>query len=322
MIANWGGLIPRNSRSSLQTKLPKQDIHGVLLLDKPLNISSNAALQECKRLFRARKAGHGGSLDPIADGVLPILFGHYTRLAHHFLLSSKVYEGELILGSTTTTGDREGDVLTEAEVPFLSAERIEECLAKFRGPIMQQPPIYSAIKHKGKPLYKYARQGQEVPIPPRKVEIFSLHLLGFTQRSLRLRVKCSKGTYIRSLAVDIGKELDCGAFVGSLRRTHIGKLTPEMMVTLESLRQAEDELMDYLIKDIDVLTDMERVYISPHAAKRFCHGSMIAYEGSPVQGEVCVMLDLDTDEKSLLGLAEIKEGKLQPRHIFVQVDSG
>ena len=308
--------------SLLPIKPQKRDVDGFLLLDKPPDISSNKALQDCKRLFQAKKAGHGGTLDPIADGALPILFGNYTCLARHFLSSSKVYEGRFILGASTTTGDREGNIVTRAKVPSLSIEDIEECLQKFRGNITQKPPLYSAIKYKGKPLYKYVRQGRTVPVPLRQVHIFSLRFLDYEDEILRIRVRCSKGTYIRSLAVDIGKELGCGAFVQSLRRTHIGKLTSDMMVTFTQLRQEEKDIRDYLTKDISALTDIEQIRISPRQAQRFCHGNIIPYIGSNTEGEVCVLLDLDTNKKQLLGLATIVGRNLQPRRIFTRQGAG
>ena len=285
-------------------------------------MTSNAALQECKRLFNARKAGHGGSLDPIADGALPILFGYYTRLARYFLLSSKVYEGQFILGVTTTTGDKEGEFITRKEIPPLSTAKIEKCLTRFRGVILQQPPQYSAIKYKGKPSYKYARKGQEIPLSPRKVHIYALELLSFSSQSLQVRVKCSKGTYIRSLAEDIGKELGCGAYVNTLRRTQIARMDATQMVTMEQLKQAADkeELADHLNKNINMLIGLEEVHIPPTQAQRFCHGDSIHYEGEIKQGEVCVLLQADATETSLLGLAEITQGKLCPRHIFVKMN--
>lgn len=289
-----------------------------MLLDKPCNITSNAALQKCKRLFNARKAGHGGSLDPIAEGALPILFGNYTRLASHFLLSAKVYEGEFTLGATTTTGDSEGDVVTRGKVPPLTTDKIEGCLAKFRGTIQQKPPQFSAIKYQGKPSYKYARKGKEVPLPLREVRIYALELLDFSSAAIQLRVKCSKGTYIRSLAEDIGKELGCGAYVSKLRRTQVAELSE--MVTIAQLTQAAEEgnITSYLTKSISLLTGLDEVYISPQQAQRFCYGSSVRYQGAEDKKEVCVLLQAEGVHSALLGLAEINQGKLHPRHIFVK----
>ena len=295
-------------------------MHGILLLDKPQNMTSNAALQECKRLFGARKAGHGGSLDPIADGALPILFGRYTGLAHYFLSSSKVYEGEFLLGAMTTTGDREGEFIAHGEVPPLTASAIEECLVRYRGPIMQRPPQYSAIKYKGKPSYKYARQGRTVPLSPRRVHIYALELLGFSSQSLQVRVECSKGTYIRSLAEDIGRALGCGAYVNSLRRTKIAYAT--RMVTMAQLRRsaAEEEIAAYLNRDLKPLIGLEEVHIPPGPAHIFCGGDPVPYRGPIKQGEVCVSLQTDGAESPPLGLAEIVHGRLCPRRILVRLN--
>ncbi len=281
-------------------------------------MTSNAALQECKRLFRAQKAGHGGSLDPIAVGALPLLFGNYTRLARYFLLSSKTYEGEFVLGATTTTGDREGDFIDQNEVPSLSRERIEDCLTKFRGTIQQKPPQFSAIKYRGKPSYKYAREGKEVPLPLREVHIYALELIDYSAGSMILRIRCSKGTYIRSLAEDIGKELGCGAYVNRLRRTQVAELTE--MVTISQLREAakEGSISKYLIKDIGLLIGLDEVYISPHQAQRFCHGDPVQYQSDKENKEVCVLLQGDEARSALLGLAKISQGKLHPRHIFIK----
>jgi len=281
-------------------------------------MTSNAALQECKKLFNARKAGHGGSLDPIAVGALPILFGNYTRLARYFLSSSKTYEGEFVLGATTTTGDREGDFIDHDRPLPLSSKEIEQCLTKFRGAIWQKPPQFSAVKYQGRPSYKYAREGKKVPLPLREVHIYDLELLDFSARSMILRIRCSKGTYIRSLAEDIGKELGCGAYVNRLRRTQVADLTE--MVTFNQLREAagKGSITKYLIKDIGLLIGLDEVYISPHQAQRFCYGDPIQYQSDKDSKEVCVLLQGDGVRSALLGLAKISQGKLYPRHIFVK----
>ena len=223
-----------------------------------------------------------------------------------------------VLGATTTTGDREGDFIDRNEVPSLSRERIEDCLTKFRGTIQQKPPQFSAIKYRGKPSYKYAREGKEVPLPLREVHIYALELIDYSAGSMILRIRCSKGTYIRSLAEDIGKELGCGAYVNRLRRTQVAELTE--MVTISQLREAakEGSISKYLIKDIGLLIGLDEVYISPHQAQRFCHGDPVQYQSDKENKEVCVLLQGDEARSALLGLAKISQGKLHPRHIFIK----
>jgi len=214
------------------------DIHGVLLLDKPLGLSSNQALQAARRLVGAAKGGHTGSLDPLATGLLPLCFGEATKLAGWLLGSRKAYEAEVRLGVTTTTADLEGEVVETLPVPELDDAAIEAALAPLRGHIVQVPPAYSAIKQDGVPLYVRARRGEAVDVPAREVDVYRLDVIGRTADTLRLHVECGSGTYVRSLAVDIGANLACGAHLTGLRRLWVEPFMAPAMVTMDELREA------------------------------------------------------------------------------------
>lgn len=214
-------------------------IDGALLLDKPLGLSSNAALQAAKRLFGAAKAGHAGTLDPLASGLLLVLFGEATKFAGPLLDADKEYLATLKLGERSATGDAEGPILETREVSF-SDEKLAAVLARFRGEIEQVPPMHSALKHGGTPLYRLARRGQEVVRAPRRVRILELQPVKQEGTTLVLRVACTKGTYIRVLAEDIGEALGCGAHLGGLRRTASGRFRIEHAATLEALAEPEE----------------------------------------------------------------------------------
>ena len=213
-------------------------VNGVLLLDKPSGITSHAAMQKVRRLFNAEKAGHTGTLDPMATGLLPVCLGEATKFSHLLLEADKTYAATIRLGVTTTTGDLEGTVTAQSPVHAERA-KVAEVMRGFVGEILQIPPMYSAIKQGGKPLYKLARAGQEVPRAPRKIAIRSLTLIDLIGDELIVRVSCSKGTYVRVLAEDIGRELGCGAHLIALRRTRVGALRLDDAVTLEQLEQIQ-----------------------------------------------------------------------------------
>lgn len=212
-------------------------INGILLLDKPIDMSSNGALQRVKWLFTAKKAGHTGSLDPLATGMLPLCFGEATKFSQFLLESDKVYEVVAQLGERTLTGDSEGEVIETRPVPALSSESLEAVLEKFRGLISQVPPMFSALKHQGRPLYELARQGIEIERPSREVTIHSLTVLSHDAEAntLSLRVHCTKGTYVRTLVEDIGQVIGCGAHVIELRRTSVTPYQDKRMYTLGEL---------------------------------------------------------------------------------------
>jgi tRNA pseudouridine55 synthase len=227
--------------SQYRHRIRFRDLHGIVLLDKPEQLSSNQALQAVRRLLRAAKGGHAGALDPLATGLLPLCFGEATKLAHGLLGSRKAYLAECRLGIATTTADREGEVVSRREVPALDEARLEAALARFRGRIVQVPPAYSALKQGGEPLYVKARRGEAVEVPPREVEVHRLTCEGRSGDVLRLHVECGSGTYVRSLAADLGEALGCGAHLASLRRLWVEPFREPAMVTLEQLQQAAEQ---------------------------------------------------------------------------------
>ena len=251
-------------------------LDGMLLLDKPTNISSNHALQATKRLLNAQKAGHTGSLDPIATGLLPLCFGKATKVSGMFLESNKAYEVEIKLGITTDSGDREGQIINES-ASTTSLSQIEEALSPFMGEISQIPPMYSALKRNGQPLYKLAREGIEVERSPRKVTVYELSIIDFDKDILKLNVVCSKGFYIRSLAMDIGESLGIGAHVSELRRTAVGSFTIDQSVTLDQLEFLEgpDARQKLLIPIDQALTHLPQLNLPETSASFLVHGRTV-----------------------------------------------
>jgi tRNA pseudouridine55 synthase len=271
-------------------KSKKRNVHGILLLDKPAGLSSNAALQQVKRLYSAAKAGHTGSLDPLATGMLPLCLGEATKVSAFLLDGDKHYETLARLGSETDSGDAEGEVTASMPVPAYSRADIEAVLARFRGDIVQIPPMYSALKHQGQPLYKLARQGREVERKPRTVTIHRLELLEIRPDSLRLAVECSKGTYIRTLVVDIGRALGCGAHVAELRRTAAQPFIGVGMHTLESLAAAAEggyTVLDRLLLPMDsALPQLPEVVLEPELTACIRVGQAVRVAGAPAFGHI------------------------------------
>ena len=228
------------------------DVDGIILLDKPLGRSSNSALQKVRYLFNAKKAGHTGSLDPLATGVLPICFGQASKVTSFLLDSDKRYRCTAQLGVTTTTGDKEGDELDIKEVTAFTEDDIEKVLTNFRGAIEQIPPMHSALKHNGQPLYKLARQGIEIERKVRHVTIHELNIVEFNKDSITLDVKCSKGTYIRTLAQDIGEAMGFGAHLSMLRRTEVSPFDCSKLFTIEDIETlANDNQLGNILMPID-----------------------------------------------------------------------
>lgn len=255
-------------------------INGILLLDKPLGLSSNQALQTVKNIYFAQKAGHTGSLDPLATGMLPLCFGEATKFSQFLLEADKEYVVKAQLGVRTSTCDSEGEVIAEKDATAVSLAMVTAALEKFRGPIQQIPSMFSALKHKGQPLYKLARQGIEVERKPRDITIYELELLDFQNCELSLRVKCSKGTYIRNLVDDIGEVLGCGGHVVELHRTHVGAFKSEQMISLESLetlRQGEQFAeLDALILPLEAISlELPRLELTNAAAFQLQQGQMV-----------------------------------------------
>lgn len=250
-------------------------VDGILPLDKPVGISSNAALQAVRRMFGAEKAGHAGTLDPLASGLLPVLFGQATRFSGWLLDADKAYRASVRLGVTTQTADAEGKVLETRPVELALAQ-IDDALARFRGEIEQVPPMYSALKRAGRPLYELARQGLTVERAPRRVRIERLDLLEFSGTRLDIQVVCSKGTYIRTLAEDIGRALGCGAHLAALRRTAAGNFTIEQAAALDHLAGLDDDGRTGWLRPVDeLLTQLPGIELDPSESQRFSQGQAV-----------------------------------------------
>jgi tRNA pseudouridine55 synthase len=290
-------------------------VDGVLLLDKPSGITSNLALQKVRRLLAAAKAGHTGTLDPLASGLLPLTFGEATKFSSDLLDASKTYEADIQLGVATTTGDAEGAVTATVAVA-VSAEQISAALQRLSGSIEQTPPMYSALKREGRPLYSYARAGLDIERAPRAVTIHRLDLLGIVGTLLRVRIECSKGTYVRVLAQDLGALLGCGAHLAALRRTRVGDLAIESSTTLDALATQSLQARRSLLLPLDSLIGkLPRVELDAQLADRFSHGQrLVLGPGNP-----CGRVRVIGPRARLLGIAQIDErGLLAPRRLVQQ----
>lgn len=286
----------------------KRQLDGVLLLDKPSGPSSNAALQRVKWLYRADKAGHTGSLDPLAGGLLPICFGAGTKLSTHLLTGDKGYRSVARLGIRTDTLDAQGRPLAEAPIEGIEREQIEAVLASFRGNIQQVPPMYSALKREGTALYELARKGVEIDREPRQVRIDRLEVVDWTAPFLVLDIDCASGTYVRSLVDDLGQALGCGAHVHALRRTWAAPFRHPLMHTMPTLDGLIGNLpaLDALLLPIEVMVaGMPSAAISGDDLVRFSHGNPVTLDAAPVDDEVAVF---DADQR-LLGIARCRDGR-------------
>ncbi len=296
----------------------RRPVSGVLLLDKPVGWTSNAALQAVKRLYQARKAGHTGSLDPLASGLLPICLGEATKLSGLLLNANKAYRFTCRLGVTTTTGDAEGEILVTRPVESLSREPVEAALRRFTGAIQQTPPMYSAVKRAGQPLYKLARRGIEVERASREVTIHELRLLRLDGAELECELRCSKGTYVRTLAADLGEALGCGAHIVALRRTAVEPYDAARMVTLEALRERAEQglaaLDEVLLPADTALPDWPVVRVRGDSAFYLRQGQPVLVPRAPTQGRV----RLYEDEERFLGIGEIlDDGRVAPRRLLL-----
>lgn len=298
----------------MNTKRIKRDVSGVLLLDKPSGITSNAALQIAKRLYRAAKAGHTGILDPMASGLLPLCLGEATKFAQYPTDADKSYEAVIQLGVTTDTGDAEGQILARCAVTA-SRSDVERAVAQFTGPIMQTPPMYSALKHQGQPLYKYARKGIEIERAPRAVTLHEIEILQFDTDVLRIRATCSKGTYIRVLAEDIGAALGCGAHLIGLRRTQVGVFSLNDAITLAALEALSEAARDEKLSPADCLVmSLPQIALEQDAAFYLRQGQAIWLPKLQIHQRFRIY-----DEKhTFMGVGEVSdEGKLQPTRLVV-----
>ena len=295
-----------------------RDVDGILLLDKPQGLSSNQALQKVRHLFEAKKAGHTGSLDPLATGLLPICFGEATKIAGYLLGSRKAYAAQCRLGVTTTTDDAEGETLSTRAVPTLSDADIDAALAALRGRIVQTPPVYSAIKQGGVALYKRARRGEDVQVPSREVEVARLDLMGRDRDTLHLHVECGSGTYVRSLARDLGERLGCGAHLTALRRVWVEPFTSPQMHTLENLERIKAEgglgALDRLLLPLETgLAGMPALTVSTEQAVLLKQGKRLT-QMALLDQSLCRALDSDG---RLVALVEIDAyGEVRVRRGF------
>ncbi len=293
----------------MSERAPRRRVDGVLLLDKPAGLSSNAALQRAKRLLSAEKAGHTGTLDPLATGLLPIAFGEATKFAQTLLDAPKGYEAIVRFGVETTTGDAEGEAVRAMPVP---AERgaIEALLPRFLGRQRQTPPRHAALKHRGRAYYDWARDGVEIPRPPREIEIRALEILDWRPPDLALAVACSKGTYVRVLAEDLGAAAGSCAHLAALRRTATGGFRLADAVTLERLEALGPGERAALLLPVDALVrDLPRVDLPDHDAARFRHGGAAPAPGA-ADGRAAVYAN-----GGLLGLAEVAGGVARPARL-------
>jgi tRNA pseudouridine55 synthase len=298
----------------MSKKFSGRNIHGILLLNKPLGISSNAALQQVKRLFQARKAGHTGSLDNLATGLLPICLGEATKFSGFLLDADKYYRAECLLGATTTTGDGEGEVITTQSVVGIQRQKIDEVIQTFIGTIQQIPPMYSAIKYHGKPLYQLARQNKTVERQPRSIQIHSLTVTNWVENRLTIEVHCSKGTYIRTLAEDIGKALGCGAYLSALHRFGVGEYRDMIDVaTLEERAQQGLASLDQLLLDMHTaLSSWQEIHLTEELAYYVRQGQAIQVSHAPTQGLVKLFIN-----KEFIGVGEIlDDGRIAPRRLI------
>jgi tRNA pseudouridine55 synthase len=296
----------------------RRRLDAVLLLDKPVGLGSNAALQAAKRLYRAEKAGHAGTLDPLASGLLPVLFGEATKFSQLVLDADKEYVARARLGVTTRTGDAEGEVLERKPVRA-DAAAVERALAAFRGEIEQVPPMYSALKHQGRPLYVLARRGESIERAPRRVRIHELELLGREGDLLELRVLCSKGTYVRTLVEDIGRALGCGAHLASLRRTAASGFRIGEAVTLDAIQEADEAGRDRLLLPLErLLGALPRLELAEALADRFAQGQAISLpQAAPGRYQV------HRAHGGLLGVADaVAGGIVQPRRLLAARPEG
>jgi len=300
--------VPRIKRQLL-------DVHGILLLDKPVGLTSNRALQEAKHLLLARKAGHTGSLDPLASGLLPLCFGEATKVSRFLLEADKRYRAVFRLGASTATGDSEGEVL-ETRPVTVSRREIESAIQHFTGPIEQIPPMYSAIKQDGQPLYKLARAGIVTERAPRPVTVYEFTILDLVGQSLTVDISCSKGTYIRSLAHDLGELLGCGAHVAELRRTAMGGFTVDETISLEAFAAlpGQKERAARLIPADQALRALPQVVLSSNAAFYFCQGQSVAARPLPAVGG---WVRAYQEGGRFLGLGAVDDdGQLAPRRLL------
>ena len=298
----------------------ERDVHGILLLDKPAGITSNDALQKIKRLYRAARAGHTGSLDKPATGMLPLCLGEATKFSSYLLNADKTYVSVAKLGVMTSTADAEGEILETRQVPELNQRELEKVIAQFVGDIEQVPPMYSALKVDGQRLYKLAYQGLEVERKSRPVAIHKIDLLHFDKDSFEIQVRCSKGTYIRTLVEDIGNALGCGAHVSSLRRISTGPFNEAQMVSMETIENLSkdgdeaDAVLDQLLVPVDsALEHLTEVNLTEELAYHLCLGQAVSVPKAPTEG----LLRIYDHKHAFIGIGTVlDDGRVAPKRLL------
>ena len=303
---------------SRQRRRRVRNISGIVVLDKANGLRSNAALQEVKRLYEANKAGHAGSLDPLATGVLPVCLGEATKVSQFLLDSDKRYRARIKLGIRTDTGDSEGSIIEQNEGISVSRKAIERALTKFKGEVEQVPPMHSAIKMNGVPLYKLARKGISVEREPRLVTLYQVCLLEFVNSELELEISCSKGTYIRTIADDLGQELGCGAHVIELRRTQAGVFTEKDSISSEELalekeNRGLDKIDQFLIPMDRAIQDLPEVNLPSITASHVKNGQAVLVRHLPKNGLVRMY-----EDEQFIGIGSIDDdGKVAPKRLII-----
>jgi tRNA pseudouridine55 synthase len=297
----------------MQVKRLKVDVDGLLLIDKPLGLSSNQALSKIKFLFSPKKVGHTGTLDPMATGLLPICLGEATKFSSYLLNADKTYVGLIRLGYKSSTGDKEGEIIKQEFDKIPSKSVVKRILKNFIGPIDQLPPMFSALKHKGKPLYLYAREGINIPRPKRKIVIHEIELLDYQGDELRLKIKCSKGTYIRTLAEDIGDKLNVGAYLLELNRTGIGSLSIDSAVKIEQIEEIKEQERVKLLLPVDeLLSSFQKLILNCNDTTAIKDGKIIDQSGKTPG-----FYRLYEVKNEFIGLGEIdKIGKLKAKRLI------
>lgn len=301
----------------MQYRRPKKNISGVLLLDKPLGYSSNQALQKIKLLYQAAKAGHTGTLDPLATGLLPLCFGEATKFAHFLTDADKVYIATVKFGITTNTGDAEGQVLSVKDV-HIGKMQLEQVCSQFLGVISQVPPMYSALKHEGKAMYEYARAGVEIERAARTVTIHHIEINAFDRDVATITVKCSKGTYIRTLAEDIGAQLGCGAHLIGLRRTSTANYHINQAITIAQFEAMSEAQRFLLLRPVDsAVAHLPEIQLDGDSAFYLQQGQAIWQSGNIPEG----LIRLYSEQGEFLGLGEQQsDGKIAPKRLIVNKD--
>lgn len=297
----------------MQVKRLKVVVDGLLLIDKPLGLSSNQALSKIKFLFSPKKVGHTGTLDPMATGLLPICLGEATKFSSYLLNADKTYVGLIRLGYKSSTGDKEGEIIKQEFDKIPSKSEVKRILKNFIGAIDQLPPMFSALKHKGKPLYLYAREGINIPRPKRKILIHEIELLDYQGDELRLKIKCSKGTYIRTLAEDIGDKLNVGAYLLELNRTGIGSLSIDSAVKIEQIEEIKEQERVKLLLPVDeLLSSFQKLILNCNDTTAIKDGKIIDQSGKTPG-----FYRLYEVKDEFIGLGEIdKIGKLKAKRLI------